>query len=89
MTAAVQQQAGAGGQAASSVAAPNEAPNEVLQRAFQQGVDYATQQLAQQQAALDASSRQQRLGDLQHTNEDQERELRERTEALRRREYRC
>ena len=52
MTAAVQQQAGATGQAASAVSAPNETPNEVIQRAFQQGVDYATQQRTLKHAAL-------------------------------------
>ena len=72
-------------QPTSAGTAPSEVTNDLLQRAFQQGVDYASQQ----QAEIDAALRQQRLEELQQANEEQEKILRERTEALRRREYRC
>ena len=64
------------------------APNELLQRAFQQGVEYAQQQQAQLQNDANASASTRRLDDLEQANAEQARLLRERTEALQKREYR-
>ena len=63
--------------------------NAALQQAFQQGAEYAAQQIAEQQAEQQQAVSQ--LGSQQQleANDEQERKLRERIEALQRREYRA
>ena len=63
--------------------------NEQLQYAFQQGVEYAQRQLAQQQVQMTGAAREQRTIDLKTENEEREAMLRERIDALQKREYRA
>ena len=80
MTPAVMEQANPGRQDTTA------ASNQALQLAFQQGVDHAREEMATGQ---DAATRQQRLEELEHLNQEQARLLHERTEELQKREYRC
>ena len=86
-TPAVLEKAGATGGAEG--AAPAAPTNEALQQAFQQGIEHAQQQLAQQLAAQEAEARAQQLEAMQDANAESDRILRERIEALQRREYRA
>ena len=80
--AAAQSAPAAGGGAASNEAAYEEA--------FKQGYEYAVQQfMQQQQAQVQSGSSEQQLASLQQNNEEYERMVREKTESLRAREYRC
>ena len=81
MTPAIVEQAGAGQDGATPAVS-----NQALQLAFQQGADHAREQMADEQQTV---TRQQRLEELEHLNQEQARVLRERTEELQKREYRC
>lgn len=60
-----------------------------LQRAFEQGAEFAAQQIAQQQSGQISASNQQQIEAMQAANDEHEKLLRERIEALQRREYRA
>jgi hypothetical protein len=70
-------------------AGPNASENEALKRAFEQGAEYATQQIAQMQTEQAAATAHEEGVSLQKANEQNEQLVRERIEALQRREYRC
>ena len=89
MTPAVLEQAGVNPHNQGAATAMGGTPNDALQRAFQQGVDYAHQQYEQAAADQETVARQQRVEALEEASIEQARALRERTEALQKREYRC
>ena len=86
MTPGLMQNAGVGKEAPTS--GETAVSSDDLQRAFQQGAEYATQQLMQQQAGRESELREKHLEMLGDSNDRQEGLLRERIEALHKREYR-
>lgn len=91
MSPAVAQQVQAAAAQSAPAAAGGAASNEAAyEEAFKQGYEYAVQQFMQQQQAQTLSgSTEQQLASLQQNNEEYERMVREKTESLRAREYRC
>ena len=89
MSPAVLQNAGVNSSSQGGDYGAGAAPNEALQRAFNQGAEYAAEQLRQQQVEQEAGRRQQLLEDLEASNAEAARKLRERTDTLQKREYRA
>jgi hypothetical protein len=89
MTPALLENAGVGAGRTEGAAPADADRSEQLQRAFEQGVEYAQQQMQQQQAESDSAVREQQLGSQQQDNDERSRALASRIDELQQREYRA